>query len=111
MDAGWFSIDCAPVRAAAAIRRLGCGGHVDVNQAEWPFRECLAHERQRDVEYWNVRRGSPFRLAVVCVSVKTSGHRVARQRFFEAAAAEKWEDLPRLAFNGRLYRCVVQHGN
>ena len=52
-----------------------------------------------------------FGLAVVRVAVEDRGHRVARERLLQPAAAEERINLERLALDRRLDRGVVQDGD
>ena len=45
------------------------------------------------------------------VAVKHCGHRISAEWFFESAAPKERENLRRLAFDGRLYRRVMEDGD
>lgn len=98
------AFDSAAVAARAAIRRIHLPTPVDFNHPERTLRKVFFHQRRRHIEDGNVRRGSPFRLTVVCMTVEDHRDREAAEWFFEAAATQKWKNLARLAFDGGLDR-------
>src|SRR6187402_1007107 len=88
-----------------AVRRGGLRSELD--QAEWPIGEDLAHQRGRDVVDGNAVARAALGRAVMGVSVDYGADGVAGNRIFEPAAPEERIDLERLPLDRGLDRRVV----
>src|SRR5690242_12058331 len=86
-------------------------GHWHLEYAERHITLSTRQERHRHVIDRHTAGGDALRLAAMCVSVQHQRDLVTVEWFLEAAGAEKWIDLERLAFDGLLNRRVVQQGD
>src|SRR5436190_21291222 len=77
---------------------------------KWPLGMKLHQERQRDVIDRRPTLGLAAKLTMVGVAVKDRAQRIAIQRLFQPAAAEKRKNLAGLGFHGVLDRGVVEEG-
>ena len=97
--------------AGPAIAGLGNIAHIDLDDSKRTIGEKIPHQTDRDVEDRCAGARAPLRLTAVCVAVKNRVDRIAGERLFEPAAAEKRINLARFSFDGVLDRGVVQYRN